>query len=305
MLDDNNYHPGLLLHDCARLFRQCMSASVQDLGLSEATWRVLGSVHKFPGINQTQLAITLGIGKSPLGDLVDKLEAEKLLTRSLDSSDRRQNCLRVAEQGEGVSQQVRHRYAALEEQCFIGFSVKQRGQLCTGLRLVYRNLTALSADLPQGLQASDLTEILLIGAISRLNSRHFDQQLKQLGFTRSQWLVLDGIARREGIQQNNLAAQLNMRKPPVGALVAKLEAAGWVERRVAPDDRRARQLYLTPHCHRQLDSLNHIFADLHNHALEGVTETQRLQLRQQLLRFRANLQTIAGQQPSPRIETIP
>ena len=50
------HHPGFLIHDTVRLFRLCFGARIQDLALSEAQWRALGTVGKFEGISQTELA---------------------------------------------------------------------------------------------------------------------------------------------------------------------------------------------------------------------------------------------------------
>jgi DNA-binding MarR family transcriptional regulator len=183
-----------------------------------------------------------------------------------------------------------------------GITAELEAEVKDTLRQIYTNLTALSEELQQGLPGEDLSLMLLIGGISRLNSRHFDQQLKELGFTRSQWLVLDGISRREGVQQNALASSLNMRKAPLGVLVDELKRAGWVQRRVDPTDRRARQLFLSTQCQLQMESLHSSFADLHGRAQRGISDSAWRPLHQLLQQLRENLQDIASESDTSSYE---
>lgn len=292
-------HPGLLLYDCYRLFRQCLTYHMQDLALSEAQWRVLGNVSSMPGISQSQLATLLGIGKAPLGNLVDKLETEGLLQRVPAAQDRRRKCLFATSKAEPVTNTLRKRYQDLEKVFMGGISHRQQVILKQNLQQVHANLTALSQTGEHELATERLALMHLLGGISRLNSRHFDLQLKEMGFTRSQWLVLDAISREEIIQQNELAIRLNMNKAPLGVLIEHLENGGWVQRRVHPQDRRARQLYLSTGCRQQMDSLVASFEELHKRTLQGISETRCQQLGQCLKKMRRNLQNIASQQQSP------
>ena len=80
---------GFLLHDTSRLIRKCLAARLVDLNISEARWRVLGTIGRFPGIGQTQIADLLAMTKASLGSLVDKLEQEQLIERKAHPTDRR------------------------------------------------------------------------------------------------------------------------------------------------------------------------------------------------------------------------
>jgi MarR family transcriptional regulator for hemolysin len=279
-------HPGLLIYDIARLFRQCFGARLQDLGLSEAQWRALGTVHKFPGTSQTQLAEQLDIGKAPLGALIDKLEQAGLLERQPDPVDRRIKRLKVSASALPMTVIMRDRYELLQRELLQGLTAAEQATLDKQLRAVYKNLA--------GSDAPTLAMMHLIIGIGRLFARHFDIQLKELGFTRSQWLVLAAVNQNQGIQQNILARALHMQKAPLGAVVDELEKGDWVERRLHPEDRRARQLFLTSNCSAQWHVLAESYQKMHEKALLGVPQKQRQQLEKDLQTIRTNLQTIAA-----------
>lgn len=85
----------------------------------------------------------------------------------------------------------------------------------------------------------------LIHDVSRLRRVLFDRTLKPLGATRSQWWVLAFLSRDDGMTQTKLAEELDMGKVGLGGLIDRLEAAGLVERRAEPGDRRAKRVYMT------------------------------------------------------------
>ena len=141
-------HPGFLIHDTVRLFRLCFGARIQDLALSEAQWRALGTVGKFEGMTQTQLADYLGIGKAPLGGLVDKLEQAGLISREADDNDRRIKRLHLTASAGPITSTMRERYDGLEEEFLAGVSSARQASLLNNLHKVYHNLTGSDAPGP-------------------------------------------------------------------------------------------------------------------------------------------------------------
>jgi MarR family transcriptional regulator, organic hydroperoxide resistance regulator len=75
--------------------------------------------------------------------------------------------------------------------------------------------------------------------------RRFGQALGAHGLTLSQFDVLATLWHGEGITQQELAERLLVTKGNVVGLIDRVGAAGWVERRPDPEDRRANRLYLT------------------------------------------------------------
>jgi MarR family transcriptional regulator for hemolysin len=288
-------HPGLLLHDITRLFRQAFGSQLRDLGLSEPQWRVLGTVNRLPGMDQTQLAALLGIGKAPLGKLVDRLEQEDLLQRYPDPDDRRTNRLRLTTRAQPITDTIRQRHLQFQEYYLAELDQPARLALEETLLTIYTNLAGDNQDRQILPSTESLSLIQLISAVTRLNGRHFDMRLKAMGFTRSQWLVLSALDAQEGLSQSSLAAKLNMGKAPLGVLIDELEAGCWLLRQVDPQDRRARQLFLTPACRANLQTMAQEFETLHQNSLSHIHNTEQRVFISALQNIRARLNAYADE----------
>jgi MarR family transcriptional regulator for hemolysin len=101
----------------------------------------------------------------------------------------------------------------------------------------------------------DLRLGYLIHDVSRLRRMMFDRALAPLGITRSQWWVLAFISRKDGLPQTQLANELDVGKVALGALIDRLETAGFVTRKTDPVDRRVKRVFLTKQAGRFLTRL--------------------------------------------------
>lgn len=283
---------GFLLHDTSRLIRKCMAARLADLNISEAHWRVLGTINRFPEIGQTQIADLLAMTKASLGSLADKLEQEQLIVRKAHPTDRRAKLLMLTEKAAPMTALIKERHAILEAEYMQGISKSKQVQIDELLRTVYLYLASPAEALPDSIEKLPFAH--LVGCINRLINRHFESQLKDIGVSRPQWLVLTGIHKHEGQQQNALAKALSMEKAPLGVVVDELEQAGWVKRCPHPEDRRAKQLFLTDGCRQQLVSVKKIYENLHLDILANIKPTQRQSFIQSLNQIRSNLQHCAA-----------
>ena len=83
--------------------------------------------------------------------------------------------------------------------------------------------------------------------VSRMRKTVIDQVLKPHGITRSQWWVLANLARHgdKTLTQVELGNLMDMKKVSVGALITKMEKAGYVYREPSPEDGRAKLVHLT------------------------------------------------------------
>jgi MarR family transcriptional regulator for hemolysin len=287
-------HPGFLIYDITRLFRQVFGVRLQDLNLSESRWRVLATVSGFPGISQTQLANHLAIGRAPLGELVDKLELEGLLTRRVDTADGRIKNVFVSPVAEPLIQEIMSRSLLLRDEFLVGIGSPLLLDLETVLKEMHGNIVRQHEDITAELPTEALSFMHLVSCISRLNRRLFDKQLKQIGFTRTQWLVLAAIGDAEGLSQTALAQTLSMARAPLGVLIDDLEHGERVERQADPNDRRAKRLFLTRQCKKEFAALSASFDELHNQSLERISLQRRNKLQRGLLQVRDNLKALAG-----------
>jgi DNA-binding MarR family transcriptional regulator len=124
---------------------------------------------------------------------------------------------------------------------------------------------------------------------ARLYRRDFERRAKQLGLTRAQWSVLAHLARNEGTNQSAAADVLEIEPITLVRLLDRLEAAGWVERRADPTDRRARLLYLTDKAHPILDQMYGLAMETRDLALTGIAAGDRDTMIEMLIKIRQNL----------------
>jgi DNA-binding MarR family transcriptional regulator len=129
----------------------------------------------------------------------------------------------------------------------------------------------------------------LLHDVARLARKRIEQRMRGLGLTRAQWSVLAHLARHEGIKQNALAAILEVEPITLARMLDRLEAAGYVERRHHPEDRRAWLPYLTEKARPVLDQLFAFGAATREEALAGFSEVEREHLIDLLLRMKSNI----------------
>ena len=70
-------------------------------------------------------------------------------------------------------------------------------------------------------------------------------RLRLIGLSVAQCDVLTTLTEQEGVSQQDLAQRLYVTKGNISSLLDRLAAAGWVERRIIPQDRRSRAIFLT------------------------------------------------------------
>ena len=129
----------------------------------------------------------------------------------------------------------------------------------------------------------------LVHDISRMLRKRFDRRARDIGLTKSQWIVLAHLARHEGINQGGLAEILELEPATLGRHLDRLEDTGWIERRPDPSDRRAWRLYLTGKAAPVLDKMGELVAITTEEALAGLGADERERLQSHLLTIRANL----------------
>lgn len=129
----------------------------------------------------------------------------------------------------------------------------------------------------------------LMHDVSRLRRMVFDDYVKHLGITRSQWWVLIYLARHDGMTQTDLAGLLDLGKAALGGLVDRLEESGAIERRADSSDRRAKRIFLTNQGNRTIKEMQGVSHDMSERILEGLDEAERVQLADLLGRVKKNL----------------
>jgi MarR family transcriptional regulator, transcriptional regulator for hemolysin len=116
--------------------------------------------------------------------------------------------------------------------------------------------------------------LFLISDVGRLLRTYADQKARLHGMTRAQWAVLLRLERREGLKQSELAEALDIQPITLTRLVDRLCANGLVERRADPNDRRAKQLYLTAAARPLIDRIADRIEELSETVLDGIAPAE-------------------------------
>ncbi|NKI16073.1 MarR family transcriptional regulator [Spongiibacter sp. KMU-166] len=144
----------------------------------------------------------------------------------------------------------------------------------------------------------------LIHDVSRLRRTIYDQYLKPLGITRSQWWVLVNLSRRNrgDYTQVELARQMDLGKVTLGGLIDRLEEAGFVSRVADARDRRSKRLLISPKGADVMQQIEAISAKLNGEILKNMTPEQEAQLAELLSAMKRNLLEMESPTASTRPE---
>ena len=144
------------------------------------------------------------------------------------------------------------------------------------------------------LKVEDISFGYLLNDVTLLFRKHFDRRAVRFGLTRAQWRALKALHRRPGMRQNELAEQLDMEPIAVGRVIDRLQAAGFVERRADPKDRRAWRLHDTEQARGVIDGMEDIARGLRRDATAGISPDDLKIMLAVLDRMKENLQSLDG-----------
>src|SRR5215468_5672483 len=133
----------------------------------------------------------------------------------------------------------------------------------------------------------------LVNDVGRQYSQQFDRLARErLGMSQAQCRLLGALAWHEGetpLSQAELAQKLGLTAMAVATMCDRLEAAGWIERRAHPEDRRINHLHIKPSARKALERAMAIGDELTGRALAGLSVAERTQLLSLLGRARQGL----------------
>lgn len=136
----------------------------------------------------------------------------------------------------------------------------------------------------------------LTSDIGRLMRKRLDCLVRPSGITGAQMRVMLFLHRRPGENQVAIANFFEVEPITAGRMIDRMAAAGFVERRADPADRRAWQVYLTDAGTAMVARLQSEFHDKLDDALKGLDGGERDALVDLLTRVRANLLATVGEE---------
>lgn len=115
----------------------------------------------------------------------------------------------------------------------------------------------------------------LIGQAARQWRRAVDARLQPFGLTEASWLPLLHLSRSGApMRQKDLAASLVLDSSSVVRLLDGLQAAGFIERREEPSDRRVRSIHLTALGHATVGQVEDVARQVRAGTLAGLTDAE-------------------------------
>jgi DNA-binding MarR family transcriptional regulator len=119
-----------LLHKAANRMRSELDRVASEAGLSDVRdWMVLASLTEGIQCTQLELSRLLGVDKTTLIAVLDRLEQRELIVRTADPSDRRVRIPRITEAGRRIQARFAADRDAAEKQLLAGIDAEQRALL--------------------------------------------------------------------------------------------------------------------------------------------------------------------------------
>lgn len=152
----------ILLHDVARLIRVEADKRARVHGMTRAQWSLMFRLARNPGLSQKELADLLEVEPISVARMVDRLEANGLLERRADASDRRVWRLHLLPAAEPMLKKMAVQREALGNFVSQGVTPRMRDAMVEGLIQMKTNLLQKSE------QRNGLAEPMTTGALQEI-----------------------------------------------------------------------------------------------------------------------------------------
>jgi DNA-binding MarR family transcriptional regulator len=124
----------------------------------------------------------------------------------------------------------------------------------------------------------------LLFRLWRANHTRAAEVLGSVGLTTALFALLNVVNAREGAIQQELGSALGVDRSTMVSLIDQLESAGLATRRPSAEDRRAREIAITPKGRRLLKRARRLIAQAENEVLGGLSPEERRELKALLRR---------------------
>jgi DNA-binding MarR family transcriptional regulator len=145
----------------------------------------------------------------------------------------------------------------------------------------------------------------LLKDASRRYVARFEQHAAGIALTLPQCKVLVRLEKNEGVSQARLAELAEIEPMSMVRILDRMQAAGWIERRPDPDDRRARRLYLTARARPLLERVWSLAEATLAEAFAGIAAPERDRFIDLLARVHGNLCALDARAVEPVVVSLP
>jgi MarR family transcriptional regulator, transcriptional regulator for hemolysin len=134
-----------------------------------------------------------------------------------------------------------------------------------------------------------------IAAFTRKLRATFDAQVRERSMTLPRARVFFNLNKKDGINQRELADRLELETPTLVRILDAMEGQGYVERRVAGSDRRAKEIYMTDSGRVVAAEVEELAEDVRGQIISGIPESDLRTTLNVIRAMQANLATVRGQ----------
>jgi DNA-binding MarR family transcriptional regulator len=120
--------PGFLARQLHRITAAIFDEETASFGLTGLQYGILNVVAIEPGIDQISVCNALGVDRSTLAGVVDRLEDKGLVTRRAGIADRRSNALHLTRAGKRILGEIDASAQKAERRAFDIFSAAEQAQ---------------------------------------------------------------------------------------------------------------------------------------------------------------------------------
>src|SRR6478672_11408060 len=112
-----------------------------------------------------------------------------------------------------------------------------------------------------------------LSAFHRKLRAGFDALVRERGMTLARARVFFALSKKDGINQRELADRLELETPTLVRILDAMEGQGYVERRVAGSDRRAKEIYMTDSGRVVAGEVEALAEDIRGQIISGIPES--------------------------------
>jgi MarR family transcriptional regulator for hemolysin len=123
----------------------------------------------------------------------------------------------------------------------------------------------------------------------------FDALVRERGMTLARARVFFALSKRDGINQRELADELELETPTLVRILDAMEAQKFIERRATQTDRRAKLIHTTDAGKIIAAEVDALASDVRSDILEGIADEDIAMTLKTIRAMAANLQTIGKQ----------
>lgn len=135
----------------------------------------------------------------------------------------------------------------------------------------------MSPDTPTEVEGAEFAGQLFF-RLWRASHTHTAAALQKIGLTPALFAVLNHLRERDGAIQQQIGSAMGIDPSTMVSLVDQLEREGLAKRRPRPQDRRAREVSITPEGRRTLKRARELAKEVEGAVLQGLSPAERRQL---------------------------